>query len=302
MQPLKSFWNKPSSNSATFEQERPQKLGYETVSTLHRTKNDILPFFKFLQKKVSRLDRKALAHFYTTLGVVIWKNHVVRPLKSFNKYRNFFGQAWKLFFCRNLENVKMSFLGRCNVETVSCRGFSGLSCSKVAGFEGGLFQKHFKGYIFCFLGHLVGGQLFELFARETNLKKESSVLLINVMSKNNLHRYKLHQIFQFFMDFHTVKRRMCRFFKDRTKQVQHQHPVLASKQYSSSSKFQYCYLEGTFDWFQKPLLTLLDKWRHTTFVITFKVFCYLNFSLVNIQKLINFFHLTMFCKPMQQFQ
>ena len=42
---------------------------------------------------------------------------------------------------------------------------------------GGLFQKLFKGYIFCFLGHLVGGQLFELFARETTLKKQSSVPL-----------------------------------------------------------------------------------------------------------------------------
>ena len=48
-------------------------------------------------------------------------------------------------------------------------------CSKTAGFECGLLQKNFNGYIFCFLGHLVGGQLFELFARETNLKKQSSV-------------------------------------------------------------------------------------------------------------------------------
>ena len=39
-----------------------------------------------------------------------------------------------------------------------------------------MFQKVFNGYIFCFLGHLVGGQLFELFARETILKKQSSVL------------------------------------------------------------------------------------------------------------------------------
>ena len=29
---------------------------------------------------------------------------------------------------------------------------------------------------FYFLGHLFSGQLFELFARETNLKKQSSVL------------------------------------------------------------------------------------------------------------------------------
>ena len=69
----------------------------------------------------------------------------------------------------------MSFLGQCNVKTVLPPGFQGLSCSKVQGFEGGLFQKIFKGYIFCFLGHLFGGQLFELFARETNLKKQSSV-------------------------------------------------------------------------------------------------------------------------------
>jgi hypothetical protein len=37
-------------------------------------------------------------------------------------------------------------------------------------------SKNFSRAIdFVFFGHLVGGQLFELFARETNLKKESSV-------------------------------------------------------------------------------------------------------------------------------
>ena len=59
----------------------------------------------------------------------------------------------------------------CNVETVSCPGF----CSKVPGFEDGFFQKLFKGYIFCFLGHLVGRCIFELNARETNLMKKRSV-------------------------------------------------------------------------------------------------------------------------------
>ena len=149
--------------------------GREAVSILHWPENEILSFFKFLQKKVSRLVKKAPAHFYPTLGVVICKNHVVRPLHSFNKYRKFLFSSLETFFCRNLENVGMSFLGQCNVEIVSCPGFQGLSCSKTAGFEGGLFQKIFNGYIFCFLGHLFGGQLFELFARETNLKKQSSV-------------------------------------------------------------------------------------------------------------------------------
>ena len=32
-----------------------------------------------------------------------------------------------------------------------------------------------NGYIFYFLGQLFSGQLFEIFARETNLKKQSSV-------------------------------------------------------------------------------------------------------------------------------
>ena len=74
----------------------------------------------------------------------------------------------------------MSFLGRCDVETVSCPGFQGyrfqgLSCSKVVGFEGGLFQIFSRATFFCFLGHLVGGYLFDLFALETNLKKKRSV-------------------------------------------------------------------------------------------------------------------------------
>ena len=34
------------------------------------------------------------------------------------------------------------------------------------GFEGGLFQKLFKGYIFCFLGISFGPYVFELFVRE----------------------------------------------------------------------------------------------------------------------------------------
>ena len=58
------------------------------------------------------------------------------------------------------------------------------SGSKDAGFEGGLFQKVFKGYIFCFLGHLVGGKLFELFARETKKKKRSVICLKTSFATN----------------------------------------------------------------------------------------------------------------------
>ena len=80
-------------------------------------------FSNFCRKKVSRLDKKAPAQFYTILGVVICKNHVARPLHSFNRGRKSLLSSLETFFCRNLKNVGMSFLGRCNVETVSLPGF-----------------------------------------------------------------------------------------------------------------------------------------------------------------------------------
>ena len=44
-------------------------------------------------------------------------------------------------------------------------------------FEGGLFQKLFKGCLFCFLVHSVGRYIFELSAREINLLKKRCVML-----------------------------------------------------------------------------------------------------------------------------
>ena len=78
----------------------------------------------------------------------------------------------------------MSFLGQCNVETASCPGFYGLSCSKMARFEGGLFQKRFKGYIFCFLVLSDGRYIFELSARERNLMKKRSVSGLKLLNWN----------------------------------------------------------------------------------------------------------------------
>ena len=86
-------------------------------------KHDIPIFFKFLKKKVSRLDKKAPAHFYTVLGVVICKKPVARPLYSFNRCRKSLLSSLETFFRRNLKNVGMSFLGRCNVEVVLLPGF-----------------------------------------------------------------------------------------------------------------------------------------------------------------------------------
>ena len=62
---------------------------------------------------------------------------------------------------------------------------------KNRGLEGDLFQKMINGYIFCFMGHLFGGQLFKIFARETNLKKQSSVLrLVRFLMHQTLESWK----------------------------------------------------------------------------------------------------------------
>ena len=67
--PGKVFGIKPPSNPWTFEQQRPQRPVCEAVSTLHQPKNDMLQFFKFLQKKVSRLDKKVFNIFVQLWGL-----------------------------------------------------------------------------------------------------------------------------------------------------------------------------------------------------------------------------------------
>jgi hypothetical protein len=47
----------------------------------------------------------------------------LQPQKLYKNVQEPFGQAWKLFFCRNLKNVGMSFFGRFNVEKVLPPGF-----------------------------------------------------------------------------------------------------------------------------------------------------------------------------------
>ena len=153
MQPLKSFWNNPPSNPQTFEQERPQKPGGETVSTLHWPKNDIPTFFKFLQIKIFRLDKKAPAHFYTIFGVVICKNHLARPLLSFNKCRKSLSSSVEIFFCRNLKNVGMSFWANVTLRQSCLRASRASPAQKSRGLRVVL-SKNFSRATFLFSGLL----------------------------------------------------------------------------------------------------------------------------------------------------
>ena len=88
-----------------------------------------------------------------------------------NKCRKSLLSSLESFFCRNLKNVRTSFLGQYDVETVSPPGF----LLKSSWVWGGLFQKLFKGYIFCFLVYSDGPYILELSAPETNLMKNCSV-------------------------------------------------------------------------------------------------------------------------------
>ena len=59
-QPLKSFWNKPASNPATFDQVRPKKPGHEIYIG---PKNDIPTFLKYLQNMFPGLTKRLLNIF-----------------------------------------------------------------------------------------------------------------------------------------------------------------------------------------------------------------------------------------------
>ena len=54
------------------------------------------------------------------------------------------------FFLQKFEKCWNVSFGQCNVETVSPPGFKGLSCSKVAGFEGGSFKNFSRATFFIF--------------------------------------------------------------------------------------------------------------------------------------------------------
>ena len=58
-------------------------------------------------------------------------------------------------------------------------GNKGFFCSIIEGFEGSFILKTFQGLLFWFLWHSVGTYVFDLFGRETNLKKISLAQKLN---------------------------------------------------------------------------------------------------------------------------
>ena len=138
--------------------------------------NDIPKFFKFLQKKNSRLGKKAPANFFTIFGAGICKNNVARCLLLFNKCRKSLLSSLEIFFCRNLKNFGMSFWANVMLRQSHVWASRAYPAQKPQGLRLVCSKKFSMAAFFSFLGHLIDGQLFNLFARETNLKKQSSVL------------------------------------------------------------------------------------------------------------------------------
>ena len=70
-----------------------------------------------------------------------------------------------------------------------------------------MFHKIINGYIFYFLSQLFGGQLFDLFARQTNLKKQSSVLCLEPLTKRLFNTVKRlgHQLSPLIVHIKSVK-------------------------------------------------------------------------------------------------
>ena len=132
------------------------------VSTLHKPKNDIISFIKFMQKKVFWLDKINLLHSmneskdFATQFLQITTPKVICAGKCL--------ASNETFFYRNLKVTKYHFWA-------SRPGIQGLSCSKDAGFC----FKTFQALIIYLVGNLFGQYVFELFASETNLRKKHTV-------------------------------------------------------------------------------------------------------------------------------
>ena len=90
------------------------------VSTLDWPKNEILSFFKFLQIKVSQLDKRIFLHLLNeSWGLATWFFRITTKLykyvQFFDKPGNFFLQ--KVEKWQNVIFGPMSFLDQFNVET-----------------------------------------------------------------------------------------------------------------------------------------------------------------------------------------
>ena len=122
MLPWKSFWNKITLKPLDFWAGEALEAWMQGCLNITSAQTWHAVIFQISAEKNFKAWQKSFQHFCIILGVVICKNHVAKPLDSFNKCRKFLFLSRETFFCRNLKNYSMSFLGWCNVEITSHPG------------------------------------------------------------------------------------------------------------------------------------------------------------------------------------
>ena len=154
--------------------------GRKAVSILHRPKaqNYILSFFRFLQKKVYWLEKKVPSHFCITLGVVIFKKWVAKPLDPFNECRRFLLSSRKIWKMTKFHFWAGLMLRQPRVRASRASPAQKCRCLRVN------YSKLFMGFISYILGSSVGWYVFALFSHETNRKKKCSVRLCWALDSN----------------------------------------------------------------------------------------------------------------------
>ena len=80
-------------------------------------------FSNFCRKNFLDLIKEISCTYWMNVEVLPHDFCKLQPPKLYKNVQEPFCQAGKTFFCRNLKNGRMSFLGQCNVETVSPQGF-----------------------------------------------------------------------------------------------------------------------------------------------------------------------------------
>ena len=99
----------------------------------------------------------------------------VQPPKLDRNVQEPFWQAGKLFSAEIWKMAECHFWANVMLRHGHAWASRASPTQKPQGLRVVCSKKFSMATFFCFLGHLFGGQLFELFARETNLKKQSSV-------------------------------------------------------------------------------------------------------------------------------
>ena len=124
---------------------------------------------------------------------------------------NFFYQAKKLLSAEIWKNTECHFWANVMLRQPRIQASRASSAQKSRGLRVVLFQKLFKGYIFCFLRVSVGRCIFEQFARETNLKKKRSVCVLH----NNLIQLDINILRITFLT--TIEVQTCKYVRVQTK-------------------------------------------------------------------------------------